>query len=137
MKNNLDWAIFDREQIYETLVKWWTQHGYPIVAKETLPNTIFMVFSTEGDPVGLYAIPVYTTNSTVCWIGFPTSNKEAPKELKAGALEKLIEIIGIVMKSQGFTTLYTTSGTERIIEALGNTGFIAGDQGVNSYYKPL
>ena len=64
---------------YNTLVEWWNVHNFPVLSIESLPDNIYIV-SREG--LDLYAIPVYITDSNWCIIGFPTSNKMAPKEYK-------------------------------------------------------
>lgn len=132
----MQWKLVDKAEFYETLVEMWKLHNFPIVTYNRLPNRIFVAY-TEDLSVVLYAVPVYITDSTMVQIGFPTSNKLASKEVKKGVLVELIKIIEIVMKSQGYDLIYTTSSTPPIVEVLEKTGFDISDESVTYYTKTI
>ncbi len=135
----MNWSIEDKEVFYETLCKLYETHDFPVVPKDRLPNRIFVAYETleDGEIVLLYAVPVMITDSSMCKIVFPVSNKLAPKILKKGALDKLLDIVEIVMKSQGYDFIFTTSGTPKLMEIFNNRGYTSSDEGVTYYSKPL
>lgn len=129
-----DWRVESREKFYHTLVKWWDDWGFPIIPLKSLPETIYVVSYTG---VSLYAIPLYRTDSDLCWIGFPTGNKKAPKEFKEKALEFLMEVVEDSAKTRGFKTIITTSATPKLMKLFGDRGFEVSDEGTNYYTKNI
>lgn len=67
------------------------------------------------------------------WIAFPASNKNVNYKQRIGGMEFLLEHIKNYAKKKGITTLFTTSGTESIIESLTKSGFEVGDANVNHF----
>lgn len=130
----MNWRIETKESYYETLVQWWNDWDFPIIPYGSLPTHIYVV---EKEGIDLYAIPLFLTNSDICWIGFPTGNKKANKDLKEGALEYLLNIIEIVCKSQGFRLLLTTSDTPKLMNVFESIGFTKSDEGTNFYTKNI
>lgn len=126
------WRLESKENFYNVLSDWWRMWGFPIIPYEALPMRIFVVSKNNTD---LYAIPVYITDSDVCWIAYPTSNRCADKELKTGAFQYLLGVVEIAMKYQGFNRLTTTSDTPKLMEMFEECGFIASDLQTNHYTK--
>ena len=129
------WKLEDKSNFYPTLVEMWKSHNFPVMPINRVANRIFTMYSNEG--VILYAVQVYITDSTMCQLSFPTSNKQASSEDKRGALENLIEIIQVCMKYEGYDLIYTTSAHPKIIKILNEKGFYTGDENVTYYSKPL
>lgn len=132
----MDWRLENRESFYDTLVEWWKAWEFPVLSKEMIPNRIFVVFDKETQ-TDLYALPVYITDTKLCWIGFPTSNRQASKEMKKGALEYILEVMTHTLKYEGFKMIMTTSGTPKLMGEFLNSGFEETEQGVNYYIKLL
>lgn len=132
----MDWRLENRESFYDTLVEWWKEWGFPIIAKEMIPNRIFVVFDKETQ-TDLYALPVYITDTSLCWIGFPTSNRKASKEMKKGALEYILDVMTHTLKYEGYKMIMTTSNTPKLMDEFLNSGFEETEQGVNYYIKLL
>jgi len=128
------WRLENKNSFYHTLVEWWDNWGFPCVQKSSIPNSIFIVSKNEED---LYAIPIYKTDSDICWIGFPTSNRKAEKENKEGSLDFLMSKIEDVMKQEGFNIILTTSGTPKLMSLFSMREFTASDEGVTFYTKKL
>lgn len=120
--------------IYIKVCEWWKAHGWPMLAPDFLP---FEGYIISKDEVELYAVFLYVTDSSVCWLTFPVSNPEATHEQKQGGLEQLFLDVAEDAKKEGFRYMFTTSPLPRIQEALINTGFNLGDQNVNHYMKLL
>jgi len=123
-----------KETYYGTLVGFWKEWGFPVLPITALPESIYVV---SQDGIDLYAVPVYETNSSIAWIGFPTSNKLSPKELRAGALGELLKFIEGRVLEKGFELLLTTSDTPKLMESFIASGFEPSDEGVTFYTKRI
>ena len=111
------WRVENKNDYYDRLVDWWVLQSFTVIDIDNLPNKIFVV-SHNKTSEDLYAIPLYETNSNIAWIGFPTSNRNAKKEYKEGAFNYLLDKIETCCQLMGFSVLFTTSGTDRVIKYL-------------------
>lgn len=132
----MEWRIETKENYYPVLCKFWEDWDFPNVPYELLPNKIFVTYNSS-EKIDLYAVPLYLTDSGICWLGFPTSNKKAPREYKKGALEFLLEVIENNIKKEGFSLLLTTSNTKKLMEVFENSNFKKSDEGTNFYTKNI
>tara|TARA_R110002051_G_C8711519_1_gene495633 strand:- start:1329 stop:1736 length:408 start_codon:yes stop_codon:yes gene_type:complete len=132
--NKIWWRLESKEDFYDTLVGWWTKRGFPVQDIEALPRKIFVGYTEDFD---LYAIPVYDTDSSRCWVGFPSSNPEATKELKEGVLDWLFGIVETCMRYQGYKIIQTTSNTSPIVKVLEDRDYNGDESGVTFYAKKL
>lgn len=130
----LKWRLESREALYDTLVKWWNDWGFPVLPYKSLPATIFVVYNEQED---LYAVPMYLSNSDMCWLGFPTSNKQAAKESKEGALQFLLDKIATCLKYQGYDRIITTSFNPKLMGIFEECGYILSDEKTNYFTKEL
>lgn len=134
----LNWRLESKDNYYPNLKAWWEQHGFPVLTYDSLPIRIFVVYKVLPESyVDLYAVPVYMTDSSFCIIGFPTSNKEADKQYKEGALEYLLEKIETTMKYEGKGIIMTTSATGSLMEKFDSQGYQRAEEKVNYYTKNI
>lgn len=103
----LRWRLENKTSFYDTLVKWWSDWGFPIVGLSSLPERIFIVSHDDTD---LYAVPVYVGDADICMIGFITGNKQSSKEQRTGSLDYLLDKIETCMKYNGYNVVLTISG---------------------------
>jgi hypothetical protein len=123
-----------KEDFYPIFCKWLSGHSFPEINKDILPENVFVCYDDE---VPIYCIWVYFTDSKLCWLAFPASNKNVNYKKKRGGLEFLLESVIKYCKRKKILTVITTSGTESIIEPLLKSGFTVGDEGVNHYLKKI
>jgi hypothetical protein len=123
-----------KEDFYSIFCKWLSGHSFPEINKDILPENVFVCYDDE---VPIYCIWVYFTDSKLCWLAFPASNKNVNFKKKRGGLEFLLESVIKYCKRKKILTVITTSGTESIIEPLLKSGFTVGDEGVNHYLKKI
>lgn len=134
----LKWRLESRDSYYETLVSWWTDWNFSILPFKSLPQRIFVAYREDNESfTDLYAIPIFMSDSDLCWLGFPTSNKKASKELKEGALEFLLDKIEVCIKYQGYDRIITTSFHPKLMEAFSKRGYVMSDEKTNYYTKEL
>lgn len=119
-------------EIYIKVCEWWKAHNFPILPPDFLP---FEGYIISKDDIELYAVFLYVTDSSVCWLTFPVSNPEATHEQKEGAMEQLFKDVAEDAKKEGFKFMFTTSPLPQVQKALLGAGFQLGDQNVNHYMK--
>ena len=99
--------LWDREQDYNTLVKWWTDWKFGTVPKECLPPDGIMV-ENDGEPIcagGLY-IGVGTQFAFMEWI---VTDQRADKKAVHKALKMCIDAIMELARSKGMRLVYTAT----------------------------
>ena len=99
--------VWDRDQDYNTLVKWWNDWEFGVVPKECLPPDGIIV-EEEGTPVcagGLY-IGEGTQFGFMEWI---VTDKQADHRLVHRALKKCIDSIMQFAKDKGLKLVYTAT----------------------------
>ncbi len=123
-----------KSEFYPIYCKWLETHNFPAISELVLPENVF-VFYTEDIPC--YCMWLYFTDSKLCWIAFPSSNKNVHYKKREKGMEFLINYILAYCKNKKIKMVLTTSNTDPVIESLTNTGFSIGDKGVNHYIKIL
>lgn len=132
------WRLEHKSDFYKTLEAWWKDWGFPTLPYHSVPNKIFVCYhETKEESIDLYALPVYSSDVALCWIGFPTGNKSASRELKEGALDYLMDKVETAVKYEGYKTIITTSNTPKLMKLFNDRGFTTSDEGVNYYTKIL
>jgi hypothetical protein len=99
--------FWDRDQDYDTLVKWWNDWEFGVVPKECLPPDGIIV-EEEGIPVcagGLY-IGEGTQFGFMEWI---VTDKHADQRLVHRALKKCIDSIMQFARDKGLKLVYTAT----------------------------
>lgn len=126
--------IENKHNFYNTLCEWWTDWKFPVMSIGSLPNNIFVV---SNDGVDLYAIPVYLSDSDVCWIGFITGNKKSTKALRSGSLDYLIKYTEQYLKQYGREFIMTVSNTPVLKKIFKDNGYLLSGEGINEYIKKI
>ena len=126
--------IENKHNFYDTLCNCWTDWKFPVMSINALPNNIFVV-SNQG--VDLYSVPVYLSDSEVCWIGFITGNKNSTKDLRSGSLDYLIKYTEQYLKQSGFEFIMTVSKNPVLKKRFEDNGYLVSGEGVNEYIKKL
>lgn len=117
------------EENYETYCKMAEGHKFPPIPLKVIDEILAYV---EGDEI-LYTCFVWNAGSKMTLIGFPVSNLDVDYSRRKGKLDVFIEGIVKYCKDKGTVIIWTTSGTERIMDSLDLNGFSLGDEGVNLY----
>lgn len=82
--------------------EWGRQWG-AIYRADQLPGTGFIIHG-----VGAYFL--YSTDSTVCWLENMITRKNLSEEIKADAINRLIDAAVVEAKRMGFKIAYATTG---------------------------
>lgn len=91
-----------------------------------LPKTGIII---SRDGVDLAASFIYATDSCVCWAENFITNKKAPRELRKGSVDYLIEMTIEEGKRQGFLVMMSSVHHEGLIKKLLKAGY---DENVES-----
>lgn len=125
-----------KRQYYDTLVDWWESHkafGNKVIEYDRMPDRVFIVSKGGED---LFAISVYVSDSTICWIGWITSNPTAKIKNKYKALEYLYDAISKDMSKQGYDCIISKTNERGLAKALENSAFVLTEQS-NFYIKNI
>ncbi len=110
---------FNYDTDYNMLVKWWESWGWPAIPKQLLSMTGIIVLNNN---VGVCAGWLYRTDSAVCWAENYIINKDAPKELRKGSIEFLIEKLIKEAKESGFSMMMSSVRHPGLIKKLLDAG---------------
>lgn len=110
---------FDLDDDYATVSKWFESWGWPPMPKQFLSTTGIIV-SNGG--VDICAAWLYKTDSAACWAEHYISNREAPKELRGGAVQFLIEKLIEEGKNKGFQLMMSSVKQKGLIKKLLDAG---------------
>ena len=116
----MNWRIENKVDFYDTLVKWWEEHKFPILPLKSLPENIFIAFDESGD---IAAIPTYRSDSDFFYLGFITVKKEANIRKKAIVLPFLIDAVSETMRNSGFDRILITCNIPGLMKNLEKAGF--------------
>lgn len=122
-----------KEEFYDIFCKFLDNHHFPRIHKDVLPENCFVAYKEE---IPVCSCWIYFTDSKLMWLAFPASNKNVNYKKRIGSMEILLNHIKEYAKRKGIITLFTTSGTDSIINSLTNVGFEIGDELISHYtYK--
>lgn len=113
-----------KSEFYDIFASWLNSHDFPLIRESVLPENAFVCYS-YGIPV--YCYWVYFTGTALAWLGYSASNKEVPFSQREGGLGVLVTEIENYCKTLGIEILFTTTGTEAIMNPLIESGFTVGD----------
>lgn len=132
--NNLKFRLENKFDYYPTIAKWYEEHNFPVISFDITPESLFVVSNETKD---LYCVPIHITDSTLAYIAFPVSNKNATKEEKEGAFTRLLAYAEETLGILGYTTFVTTSDTPVLMKMFAEAGYEESEKNVTYYIKNL
>ena len=115
----MEYRLYTKED-YPIIVEWWEDWGWTPFPEIALPKTGIII---SKDGVDLAASFIYATDSCVCWAENFISNKKAPRDLRKGSIEFLIEKTVEEGKNQGFLIMMSSVEHEGLIKKLVDAGY--------------
>jgi len=122
------------KDIIKEIGGWWSARDMTPPPSFILPEDAYVRLSEEELTHILF---LYKTNSSICWVGFPTANPDNDSVSKEVGLKSLLEYCEGEAKSEGYSVMFTTTNTPRVEFALGELGYKVGDQDINQHIKLL
>lgn len=105
---------------YPMFSSWWESWGWDPFPELLLPPTGIIVSNQGVDICGGF---LYKTDSLVCWAENYISNKEAPRELRAGSIEYLINCLAEEGRRHGFKIMMSSVSHKGLVTKLIASGF--------------
>lgn len=123
------WAESD----YPTLSNYWELYGWNPVPLDFLPPTGWVV----SDDTGLIVCAgfLYLTNSFLAWPEWVIGNPLVSKEIRAKALDLLIDYTNNEAKKRNYKALLALTPNKKLIERYQQHGYTVGDQNVISLVR--
>jgi hypothetical protein len=128
------YKVLNKVDFYETIKRWWMDWNFPVLNIDSLPENILVVYHNEEQAC---AIPIYMSDSNVCWIGFITSNKNASKKTREGSITFGLEVISILLKDTKYKNILTVTGNQFIDKSLNESGFKLTNKNIKEYIKNI
>jgi hypothetical protein len=126
------------ENDWDTLVKWWKQWDFEFIpSKEFLPDngTGGLIVEKENKPIA--SVFMYTTNSGVCALGWPLSDRNYKHEDRSQAIKLLNIACENVWKKHNGKFLFFWGNNRKYISNLKEIGFIEGDTNYSHLIKQI
>jgi len=121
---------------YAMLASWWDSWaGWVAIPPMMLPENGLVIYSDCGVP--LCAGFLYKTDSCVAWAEHIISSKEAPKELRGGSVEFLINSLSNCAKDLGFKAVMSSIIHTGLINKMLSCGYTKTDLNMTNMLKVL
>ncbi len=117
---------------YEILVDWWKQRGFPVLAREMLPDTSYMYY--DGAKPIIFCV-LYMPANQECKTALSswfTANPNTSVEERLLGLQQLDEFTTKVCKERGATNILCFSSKENLTKNLSLCGYQPIEQGTFS-----
>lgn len=122
---------------YPLLEVWWRQWNWETApTMDMLPVDGVLVYDFETN-IPLYAGFLYDTNTSIGWIEYIVSNKNASTEMKRGGMQYLCDTLATIAKYKNMTTLFSSTVNNSLVQSLKKAGFVVGDKNVTQMIKIL
>lgn len=128
------YKVLNKVDFYNTMKQWWNDWGFPVLSIDALPENILVVYHDEEQAC---AIPIYMSDSNICWIGFITSNKKASKKTRKGSMTFGLEVISILLKDTKYKNILTVTGNQFIDKSLIESKFLVTNKNIKEYIKNI
>ncbi len=126
------------EKDWDTLVSWWKQWEFDFVpSKEFLPDNGTGGLIVEKEDVPIASVFMYTTNSGVCALGWPLSDKNYQKEDRKQAMKLLNIACENVWKKHGGRFMFFWGDNKKYNKSLEDIGFVEGDKNYSHLIKKI
>lgn len=127
--------LIDFEEDYKDLTEWLTYWKFPVIPKDFLPDTTFILVR---DGVKICSCCVYmakTGKLAVCeWF---VVNPKAPKPLRKDCLINLLTYIGNYLKFNSYKFIFTNTNNTNMINTLNKSEFKKTDINITNFLKVL
>jgi N-acetylglutamate synthase-like GNAT family acetyltransferase len=113
--------VWDREQDYDDLVRWWSGHGWDALPKEDLPDTGYIANECA---YGCLYIDIHRRFAMMEWV---VTDPDAPARLCLKSLNEVIDTLLSTAKNVGVKRVYSVLKHEKLAKLYEKHGFVAGD----------
>ena len=104
------------ESDYEILSDWWKAWGWPVMAKDMLPDDGTGGIMIENEGENIVAGFLYWSNSKMVWLDWIISNPNADKKIRKQAIELLILTAEQMVKEAGSKYMMSISRSNSLLK---------------------
>ena len=104
------------ESDYEILSDWWKAWGWPVMAKDMLPDNGTGGIMIENKGENIVAGFLYWSNSKLVWLDWIISNPNADKKIRKQAIEMLILTAEQMVKDAGSKYMMSISRSNSLLK---------------------
>lgn len=101
---------------YEILSDWWKAWGWPVMAKDMLPDNGTGGIMVENKGENIVAGFLYWSNSKLVWLDWIISNPNADKKIRKQAIEMLILTAEQIVKDAGSKYMMSISRSNSLLK---------------------
>ena len=101
---------------YEILSDWWKAWGWPVMAKDMLPDNGTGGIMVENKGENVVAGFLYWSNSKLVWLDWIISNPNADKKIRKQAIEMLILTAEQMVKDAGSKYMMSISRSNSLLK---------------------
>jgi len=101
---------------YEILSDWWKAWGWPVMAKDMLPDDGTGGIMIENEGENIVAGFLYWSNSKMVWLDWIISNPNADKKIRKQAIELLILTAEQMVKEAGSKYMMSISRSNSLLK---------------------
>ena len=101
---------------YEILSDWWKAWGWPVMAKDMLPDNGTGGIMVENKGENIVAGFLYWSNSKLVWLDWIISNPNADKKIRKQAIEMLILTAEQMVKEAGSKYIMSISRSNSLLK---------------------
>lgn len=101
---------------YEILSDWWKAWGWPVMAKDMLPDNGTGGIMVENKGENIVAGFLYWSNSKLVWLDWIISNPNADKKIRKQAIEMLILTAEQMVKDAGSKYIMSISRSNSLLK---------------------
>ena len=101
---------------YEILSDWWKAWGWPVMAKDMLPDNGTGGIMVENEGENVVAGFLYWSNSKLVWLDWIISNPNADKKIRKQAIEMLILTAEQMVKDAGSKYIMSISRSNSLLK---------------------
>jgi hypothetical protein len=104
------------ESDYLILSDWWKAWGWPVMAKDMLPDNGTGGIMVENKGENIVAGFLYWSNSKLVWLDWIISNPDADKKIRKQAIEMLILTAEQMVKEAGSKYIMSISRSNSLLK---------------------
>ena len=101
---------------YKILSDWWKAWGWPVMAKDMLPDNGTGGIMVENKGENIVAGFLYWSNSKLVWLDWIISNPNADKKIRKQAIEMLILTAEQMVKEAGSKYIMSISRSNSLLK---------------------
>ena len=104
------------ESDYEILSDWWKAWGWPVMAKDMLPDNGTGGIMVENKSENIVAGFLYWSNSKLVWLDWIISNPKTNRDIRQEAIKKLILTAESMTKEAGSKFMMSISRSNSLLK---------------------